>query len=340
MANAKTQQRLVIVESPAKAKTISGLPRPGVRGRGQLRPRPRPAPQRRRRAGQVQGRGVGPPRRGRRQRLRRALRGHPRPHQAGRPGSRRCSRTPTNSSSPRTRTARARPSPGTWSRRSSPRCRSSGWSSTRSPGRRSSGGGQPARDRPGAGRRPGGAAHPRPALRLRGLPGAVEEGHAEARRPAGCSPSPPGSWSSASASGWRSAPPSTGTSGPPSRSPPTRSRTGRAPSPPPWSRSTATGSPPARTSTRPPARSGPAPAWSTSTSDGARGLAARLEGRPFEVTRVEEKPYRRRPYAPFITSTLQQEAGPQAAATRPRRRCAPRSGSTRTATSPICVPTR
>jgi DNA topoisomerase I len=41
---------------------------------------------------------------------------------------------------------------------------------------------------------------------------------------------------------------------------------------------------------------------------GARGLAARLDGRPFEVTRVEEKPYRRRPYAPFITSTLQQEA--------------------------------
>jgi DNA topoisomerase I len=42
---------------------------------------------------------------------------------------------------------------------------------------------------------------------------------------------------------------------------------------------------------------------------GARGLAARLDGRPFEVTRVEEKPYRRRPYAPFMTSTLQQEAG-------------------------------
>ncbi|WP_229071847.1 type I DNA topoisomerase [Actinoplanes sp. DH11] len=41
--------------------------------------------------------------------------------------------------------------------------------------------------------------------------------------------------------------------------------------------------------------------------DGARGLAARLEDRPFTVTRVEEKPYRRRPYAPFITSTLQQE---------------------------------
>ncbi|MFI5494350.1 type I DNA topoisomerase [Actinoplanes sp. NPDC051859] len=42
--------------------------------------------------------------------------------------------------------------------------------------------------------------------------------------------------------------------------------------------------------------------------DGARGLAARLEGQPFKVTKVEEKPYRRRPYAPFITSTLQQEA--------------------------------
>jgi DNA topoisomerase-1 len=43
-------------------------------------------------------------------------------------------------------------------------------------------------------------------------------------------------------------------------------------------------------------------------AEGARGLAARLQDRPFEVTRVEEKPYRRRPYAPFITSTLQQEA--------------------------------
>jgi len=41
----------------------------------------------------------------------------------------------------------------------------------------------------------------------------------------------------------------------------------------------------------------------------ARGLAARLEDRPFDVVRVEEKPYRRKPYAPFMTSTLQQEAG-------------------------------
>ncbi len=58
------------------------------------------------------------------------------------------------------------------------------------------------------------------------------------------------------------------------------------------------------------------PSTGTTTSDvlhldepGARGLAARLDGREFTVTRVEEKPYRRRPYAPFMTSTLQQEAG-------------------------------
>jgi DNA topoisomerase-1 len=40
---------------------------------------------------------------------------------------------------------------------------------------------------------------------------------------------------------------------------------------------------------------------------GARGLAARLANADFAVTRVEEKPYRRRPYPPFMTSTLQQE---------------------------------
>ncbi|MBB3676787.1 type I DNA topoisomerase [Modestobacter versicolor] len=42
---------------------------------------------------------------------------------------------------------------------------------------------------------------------------------------------------------------------------------------------------------------------------GARGLAARLEGTRMAVSRVDERPYRRRPYAPFMTSTLQQEAG-------------------------------
>ena len=42
--------------------------------------------------------------------------------------------------------------------------------------------------------------------------------------------------------------------------------------------------------------------------DTARGLATRLDGAPFTVRTVEEKPYTRRPAPPFMTSTLQQEA--------------------------------
>jgi DNA topoisomerase-1 len=41
----------------------------------------------------------------------------------------------------------------------------------------------------------------------------------------------------------------------------------------------------------------------------ASGLAERLAGADFAVRSVEEKPYKRSPYAPFMTSTLQQEAG-------------------------------
>jgi DNA topoisomerase I len=40
----------------------------------------------------------------------------------------------------------------------------------------------------------------------------------------------------------------------------------------------------------------------------ARGLVQRLDGVPFVVKSSDEKPYRRRPAAPFMTSTLQQEA--------------------------------
>ena len=40
----------------------------------------------------------------------------------------------------------------------------------------------------------------------------------------------------------------------------------------------------------------------------ARALAEALEGAAFKVSSVEEKPYTRRPAAPFMTSTLQQEA--------------------------------
>ncbi|HEX2133122.1 MAG TPA: type I DNA topoisomerase, partial [Actinophytocola sp.] len=41
----------------------------------------------------------------------------------------------------------------------------------------------------------------------------------------------------------------------------------------------------------------------------ARRLAEALTGASLAVSSVEEKPYTRRPYAPFMTSTLQQEAG-------------------------------
>jgi DNA topoisomerase-1 len=40
----------------------------------------------------------------------------------------------------------------------------------------------------------------------------------------------------------------------------------------------------------------------------ARALARDLEGKPLRVLSTEEKPYTLRPYAPFMTSTLQQEA--------------------------------
>ena len=42
--------------------------------------------------------------------------------------------------------------------------------------------------------------------------------------------------------------------------------------------------------------------------EAARGLADRLQGSSFQVARVERKPYVRRPSPPFMTSTLQQEA--------------------------------
>ena len=93
------------------------LPRPGVRRRGVDRPHPRPAAQRRRRPG-----------RSTRARRGRASGWTPtttssrctssaRTASSRSASSRRWSRTPTSSTSPRMRTARARPSPGTWSRR-------------------------------------------------------------------------------------------------------------------------------------------------------------------------------------------------------------------------------
>ena len=96
--------------------------------------------------------------------------------------SSRRSRAPTNSCSRRTRTARARRSPGTCSRSSSPRSRPPhGLPRDHARGDRRSGGPPP---RPGP--RPGGRvpdpARARPPVRVRGLAGAVEEGHAAAVR--------------------------------------------------------------------------------------------------------------------------------------------------------------
>ena len=53
----------------------------------------------------------------------------------------------------------------------------------------------------------------------------------------------------------------------------------------------------------------PAPTSSCSTKSRARSLADGLDGADFRVRSVEEKPYRSRPQAPFMTSTLQQEGG-------------------------------
>ena len=66
--------KLVIVESPAKARTIGGYLGERLRGRVLHRPHPRPAQLRRRHPGQHQGQAVGPARGRRRQRLHALLR--------------------------------------------------------------------------------------------------------------------------------------------------------------------------------------------------------------------------------------------------------------------------
>ena len=122
---------------------------------------------------------------------------------------------------------------------------------------------------------------------------------------AGSNPWPPASWCSASATGWRSAPPRTGTEddwmpAAPTRTPPTPMFGA------PLSRSPACGSPPAAIQL-------PRRGAQARRGDGARRGRRRLAGRrpartQLTVGSVEEKPYTRRPYPPFMTSTLQQEA--------------------------------
>ena len=73
--------------------------------------------------------------------------------------------------------------------------------------------------------------------------------------------------------------------------------------------------------------------------EAARGLVERLGAASFTVRSVDEKPYTRRPAPPFMTSTLQQEASRKLASRR-RRRCASPNVCTRTATSRTCGRTR
>ena len=135
---------------------------------------------------------------------------------------------------------------------------------------------RPARHRRAARRRPAHPPDPRPALRLRGQPGAVEEGAAAAvGRPRAVGRHPHGRRARARADGVPHAP-STGTSRARSRRP-RRSRTTPRRSPRRWSASTTPGWPPAATSTPPPAAR-PSNVLHLDEA-GARGLAARLEGR-------------------------------------------------------------
>ena len=216
-------------------------------------------------------------------------------------------RTPTNSCSPPTRTARARPSRGTCCEELKPKVpvkRMVFHEITREAIRAAVA--QPARPRHRPGRRPGDPPHPRPALRLRGLARCCGRRSCRGCRPAACSRSPPGWSSTASASGSRSAPPPTATSRPPS----TPARTP--------SRATFT----ARLTTRRrrAGRPGPRLRLGRARSTGKdllhldrgqrRAARRRAAGAPVRGRR-RSRPSRTpaRPYAPFRTTTLQQEAG-------------------------------
>ncbi len=250
---------------------------------------------------------LGPARRRHRARLRAALRRQPRPQGSRSPSSRRWSRTPTSSTSPRMRTARARRSPGTWCRRSSRRSRCAGWCSTRS---------RPARSP----RRSPSRARSTSTSSTRRRPAASSTGSTATRsarccgrrccpscRPAGCSRWPPASSSSANGPGWRSTPPSTGTS---------RARS-RRPSPKPGDPETFTATLVALDDIRiATGRDFDAATGRRRRRRAAPGRGRRARpGRPARGPAVRGPPASRRsrtgagPYPPFMTSTLQQEAG-------------------------------
>ncbi len=152
----------------------------GVRGGVLHRPHPGPAPAGRRGPGGLQGRGVVPAGRGRRQRLQAALRGLDgeevpggEVEAAGQAGQR---GLPGLGRGPRGRVHRLAPARGAGAPGAG---QADGLPRDHPPGHRA-GRQRVAGPRPTPGRRPGGPADPRPPLRLRGVPGPVEEDHAPA----------------------------------------------------------------------------------------------------------------------------------------------------------------
>ena len=292
------------------------------------RPHPRPAGQRGRDPREVQERGVGAARRRRRARVRAALRRRPGQEEDGRAaeeaadGRRRApARDGRRSRGRGDRLAPARGAEAEGSRAAD--------GLPRDHARRDRAGARrDARGRRAARRRAGDAAHPRPALRLRGLAGALEEGHARAlggpravgrdaarRRARARADGVPRRRVVGHRGDLRSGVASTRGS---SRVDGQRVATGRDFGP--------TASCAAR---RAAARRGRRRAGSPS---GSRHRRSRSPA-------SSEKPYVRRPSPPFMTSTLQQEASRKlrfSAQTTMRSR----SASTRTATSPTCAPTR
>ena len=209
---------LVIVESPAKAKTIAGFLGSGLRRRVEHRPHPRPAPQGPGGARRLQGRAVGQALgRRRRQRLQAPLR---RPggeegagHEAeGAPQGRRrgLSRHRRGSGG---RGDRLAPPGGALAPRAGP----ADGVPRDHPGRHPGGRRPLAGPRPQARRRPGDPPDPRPARRLGHLRGAVEEGLAPAVRRPGAERRHPAGGRAGAEPGWPSAPPATGTWRAPSR---------------------------------------------------------------------------------------------------------------------------
>ncbi len=157
------------------------------------------------------------------------------------------------------------------------------------------------RDRPGPGPRPGGPADPRPALRLRGVAAVVAQGAAEALgRPGAERGGAADRRPRAAANGLRDGQllgPAGGVRQTPGGVVPGRlGLRGRAQAPvEPRFR-------PGDRQTQGPLAPAPRP------SGGGMRLAARLREAECRVSDLEDRPYTTRPYAPFTTSTLQQEA--------------------------------